>query len=199
MNDPAAIDVREIRKQIRRQRQQLTDPERQSRSRQACDRMIDHDSFMSAGKIGGFLAFDGEANPLDLMIEAVNRGQQVFVPIIVGKGKPLRFAPWTMTAKMKTNRFGIAEPDVPESDWIEPIDLDFVITPLVAFDESCHRIGVGGGFYDRSFSFRKNGAGKSVTMIGFAFELQKMARIEPRPWDVPIDGVATESAFYQRG
>ena len=147
--------------------------------------------------MAGFLAFDGEADPLGLMTQAVKVGKQVYVPIIVGKAKPLAFAAWSPTSGMKPNRFGILEPDVPESEWIEAHELELVIMPLVAFDESCHRIGVGGGFYDRSFAFLRE-SDRDATLVGFAFELQKVSTIATNKWDVHLNAIATESRFYER-
>jgi 5-formyltetrahydrofolate cyclo-ligase len=78
--------------------------------------------------------------------------------------------------------------------------LDFVITPLVAFDDSCNRIGVGGGFYDRTFEFLKHSESdvSQVALVGFAFELQRVDVIQINDWDVPLVAVATESGVYGR-
>ena len=163
--------------------------------------VLDLDVIQAAKAIGGFLAFDGEADPLPLMTWANEMQRQVFVPMIVGKGKPLMFSPWHPDVAMRLNRFGIAEPDVPENQWIAPQELDIVITPLVAFDENCHRLGVGGGFYDRSFAFLNSlePDRRRPIMIGFAFELQRVKSITRQSWDVLLDAVVTERSIYHRG
>ena len=131
------------------------------------------------------------------MTSAVDQGKQVFLPIIVGKSKPLAFAPWTPSTPMIKNRFNIFEPQVDPSELITADQLDFVAAPLVAFDEQCNRIGVGGGFYDRTFAFLNEPKHeKSVSLIGFAFELQKMPTIQPQDWDIRLDAVVTESKLY---
>lgn len=128
---------------------------------------------------------------------AFKQGKQVYVPIIVEKSKPLLFAPWTPFAKMESNRFNILEPEFQPADLVSAEQLDFVVAPLVGFDEQCNRIGVGGGFYDRSFEFlNEPNTKRTVFLVGFAFELQKLASIEPQPWDIRLDGVATESNLY---
>ena len=190
----------EIRKSIRQSRRNIDDATRTDWSRRICERVVAVPKFQSSQKIGGFLAFDGEADPLAAMQVAVGNGQRVFVPIIVGKNKPLLFAPWSPKAKMRSNRFGIAEPDVPATELISATELDFVITPLVAFDERCNRIGVGGGYYDRSFAFTKKSSESSerVTLVGFAFELQKVESIQTNHWDVRLNRIVTEAKEYQR-
>ncbi len=192
-------DRTEIRRQIREQRRGVSDEIRARSSAEICQSFFQLESFRNSKRIAGFLAFDGEADPLELMKKAVEQGQQVFVPIIVARSQPLLFAPWHPGIEMKPNRFGIAEPAVPRSEWLNASDLDFVITPLVAFDESCNRIGVGGGYYDRTFSYlSESRSAADITLVGFAFELQKVAAIESQPWDVPLAEVITESARYLR-
>jgi 5-formyltetrahydrofolate cyclo-ligase len=162
-------------------------------------------SFQQAKNVAGFLAFDGEADPLELMTHACNQQKRAYVPVIVAKGQPLRFAPWHPSIAMKRNYFGIEEPDVPQTEWINAEQLDFVICPLVAFDQSCSRIGVGAGYYDRSFAFlndpmsdQRRGLDRSTVLAGFAFEMQRLTQIEPQPWDVPLDWVVTEKQIYRR-
>ena len=99
---------------------------------------------------------------------------------------------------MKKNRFNILEPLVDPSEFISADQLDFVVTPLVGFDERCNRIGVGGGFYDRTYAFlNEPGQIKTVQLFGFAFELQKLPTIQPQEWDIRLDAVVTESHIYR--
>ena len=102
--------------------------------------------------------------------------------------------------------FEIDEPDVPRSQWLTGQQLDLVITPLVAFDANCHRIGVGGGYYDRTFAFLSSLRGqvdsvsatvRPTKLIGFAMELQRVESIELNPWDVVLDTIVTEEKIYK--
>ncbi len=186
----------EIRNRVRAARREVSEHLRRRWSNEISRRIATTDWFLASKKVAGFLAFDGEADPVDLMTEAFDAGKHVYVPMIVGKTLPLRFAPWSPTVGMKPNRFGILEPEVADSQLIEARELDFVITPLVAFDKSCHRIGVGGGFYDRSFAFLREGI-SGARLVGFAFELQQVDEIKRNHWDVPLAAVATEVCLYQ--
>ena len=186
----------EIRKRFRAERNAIEPATRARWSKQICDQFVQLDSYKSSHHIAAFLASDGEADPIELMRVAVEDGKQVFVPIVVGKAKPLKFAPWQPDCEMRENRFGIFEPAVEKSDWIEASELDFVVTPLVAFDERCNRIGVGGGYYDRSFAYLKQTSSKATHLVGFAFELQRIETIQPKSWDVSLEAVVTESKVY---
>lgn len=106
----------------------------------------------------------------------------------------LRFAPWRAGAPLVTGRFGIPEPDVPLSRLMEAAALDLVVVPLVGFDARCHRLGMGGGWYDRSFAFRiKHSA--PPWLVGAAFSTQRIDRLPAQPWDVRLDAVCTERDY----
>ena len=189
--------VSETRKRIRAERRAVDPQIRDLKNSEICQRFSELDSFESAEHVAAYLAFDGEADPMELMISAVDQGKRVYLPVIVGKSKPLAFAPWTPTTTMVKNRFDILEPDVEQSKWITANELGFVVCPLVGFDEQKNRIGVGGGYYDRTFGFlNEPGQSKSVQLIGFAFELQRLPSIQPQAWDVGLTAVITESRVY---
>jgi 5-formyltetrahydrofolate cyclo-ligase len=80
---------------------------------------------------------------------------------------------------------------------LQPVELDVVLAPLVVFDENRNRIGMGGGFYDRSFAMRKDAAISLPVLIGVAHELQKVEQIIPEDWDVRLDMVVTDQAIYR--
>jgi 5-formyltetrahydrofolate cyclo-ligase len=98
---------------------------------------------------------------------------------------------------MRINRFRLPEPDVADSEMLAPEDLDLVLAPLVVFDSYRNRIGMGGGFYDRSFAFRKIPGHTRPVLIGVAHEIQKVDRIVPEEWDVPLDMIVTDQAIYK--
>lgn len=189
-----------IRQRIRDTRRAVTVQTQVAASQAICRRLHAEPSFAESQNIAGFLAFDGEPDPMELMKAAEDLGKRVYVPTIVAKSQPLMFVPWSMGCPMTTNHFGILEPRVSKTKWIAARELEFVITPLVAFDQHCNRIGVGGGYYDRSFAHLNDGArGDARTqLMGFAYELQKVSTIETAEWDVVLDIVATESAVYRR-
>jgi 5-formyltetrahydrofolate cyclo-ligase len=96
----------------------------------------------------------------------------------------------------RINKFRLPEPDVDEAEMLAPDELDLVLAPLVVFDSERNRIGMGGGFYDRSFAFRKRPEILQPMLIGVAHELQKVERIVPQEWDVRLDMIVTDQAVY---
>ena len=135
---------------------------------------------------------------MELMVAAVDQGKRVYLPIVVGKSKPLAFAPWTPAMPLAKNRFNILEPVVDPRELISAEQLDFAVAPLVGFDERCNRIGVGGGFYDRTFAFLNEPERvESIQLVGIAFELQKLPAIQPQEWDIGLDAIVTESHVYR--
>ena len=187
----------QIRKRIRATRRALDPQVRSDNNVEICKRVAELDSFKSARHIAAYLAFDGEADPMELMNSAIDQGKRVYLPIIVDKSEPLAFAPWTRSTKLVKNRFDILEPELEQAELMVAEKLDFVVCPLVGFDETLARIGVGGGYYDRTFAFANEpDHDKKVQLVGVAFELQKLDSIEPQPWDVRLDAVVTQSRIY---
>ena len=195
-------NLKEFRKAIRSTRKSVAGPQRKQWNDQISARIFETPEYRESKRIAGFLAFDGEADPRCVMAQAIKDGKQVFVPIMQGKTDPLLFIEWFPDTQLKKNRFGIEEPVGDRNSIVPATSLELVITPLVAFDAVCNRIGVGGGFYDRTFEFlnQRSDPGvraREVAMLGFAFELQKLDAIHAQPWDVGLTGVATESRVYR--
>lgn len=123
------------------------------------------------------------------------RGKKVYTPIL--RKKHLLFAPLGKDHESVLNRYGIPEPACLQRDLRTAAQLDVIITPLVAFDESLNRIGMGGGYYDRTLAFRKRRTlWRRPLTIGVAYSFQKVPCIEAEAWDVPLDAVITEKESY---
>ncbi len=190
-----------IRNEIRRIRRNVPENYRRHASFKVSTLFSELPEYQVAEKIAGFLPFDGEADPVPLMERAMQEGKQIYLPVLTAKGQPMKFASYETRSDhptaMKKNWLGIEEPDVPEADWVECSEPDLVITPLVAFDEQCNRIGVGGGFYDRTFEFLRSENSRTTHLFGLAFDLQKIESIKTEAWDVRLDGVVTEVGVYR--
>ena len=120
--------------------------------------------------IGIYHPVNGEANTLQLINFMWSIGQQVFLPIIDKKN--LLFGRVNVDSKLKKNRFGILEPSITKSMQMSANLLDMIFVPLVAFDLNGHRIGMGSGYYDRTFEKRLLTKDvKGPVLVGLAYEL----------------------------
>ena len=159
-----------------------------------CERICALVEFQQAQKIAVYFAVNGEIGLTPLIDQALAQGKQIYLPNL--DQKTLRFSPYDHTQKMRINRFKLPEPDVTDDEMLEANELDLVLAPLVVFDADRNRIGMGGGFYDRSFAFRKEPGSHRPQLIGVAHEWQKVAQLVPEDWDVRLDMVVTDQATY---
>jgi len=136
--------------------------------------------------IAGFMPIRTEIDPVPLMAELHKAGKSVSVPVIEGKGKPLRFSRWSPETAMIDGPFGAKIPAV--DDFLEP---DVLITPLLAYDARGYRLGYGGGFYDRSFQRLRDL--KPITAVGFAYSAQMVPEVPTEATDQRLDAIVTET------
>ena len=124
-----------------------------SASEQLASYLCNESVFIDAQKIGFYIANDGEIDPAALMASAENLNKQCFLPIVgPNKTNNLYFGPFDANTKLKPNRYGILEP-VPIESEIQPVtNMDLLLMPLVGFDRTGNRMGMGGGYYDRALS-----------------------------------------------
>jgi len=192
MNSSAANFKKDkIRKELLLKRGKLTATEQQQKSELIVKHVKQSESYKQATKIAFYHAVRGEADPSALM----NNEKQFYLPILAkNKDQGLVFAPIDQNTRYKNNQFSIPEPIVDDQDLIDAKSLDLVIVPLLGFDLAGNRLGMGGGFYDRSFAFKKSATKKPVLM-GFAYDFQQVDALSIEPWDVGLDAVVTESQF----
>ena len=143
--------------------------------------------------IAGYQAVRGEIAVDALLEHARKQGAITVLPVL--NGETLLFAPFDDQTAMIKKRFGLLEPDVREEHYLKPEELDCILVPLVAFDDHANRMGMGGGFYDKSFAFTRD-VSNPPSLIGVAHELQKTASVFHEWWDVPLDKVVTDAAVY---
>lgn len=186
-----------LRATIRQQRLALTDIERQHHSERLYTHLVTHSLFQRSKRIAGFIANDGEMDPAPVMRHALEFRRHCFLPVLNQlHGNRLWFAPLKEGASLTPNRYGIPEPDLFPPKPIPVWSLDLVLTPLVAFDRHGARIGMGGGYYDRTFSHPKRSINRRRPfLLGVAHAFQEVKTIQQNPWDVALDGIATEEGI----
>lgn len=179
-----------LRRVLRERRRALPAPERIAAADALAARLLALPFAPQSGHAAGYWAMDGEI-ALHAWQLRLPRTVRYCLPVLHEDGQ-LRFAPWKPGEPLRANRHGIPEPDVAEASLLRADQLDFAVVPLVAFDVRGHRLGMGGGWYDRSFAFRRTHAAPPY-LAGAAFSLQRVEAIAAEPWDVPLDAVCTES------
>ncbi|MFT6437016.1 MAG: 5-formyltetrahydrofolate cyclo-ligase [Gammaproteobacteria bacterium] len=184
-----------LRQQNRKRRAELSKSALEEAALLLLDRISALPEFINANKIAAYSAINGEISLNPVIDLALELGKQVYLPNL--DLKSLRFSPYFHDQKMRINRFKLPEPDVTEAEMLAPEALDLVLAPLVAFDPQRNRIGMGGGYYDRSFEFRKQAGCHVPILIGVAHELQKVDELVPEEWDVRLDMVMTDVATYK--
>lgn len=138
--------------------------------------------------LGGYWPFRREFDCLPYLREALAHGAGAALPVVIAKGQPLEFRPWTPQTKMEAGVWNILHPA--EGPAVEPGAL---IVPLVGFDAAGYRLGYGAGFYDRTLAAMS----KTPLTIGVGFELNRMPTIHPQPHDIPLDWIVTEAGMFK--
>jgi len=147
-----------------------------------------------ARKLAAFWPFDGEPDLEPAMEALSDNGVLICLPLIIQTSEDisLEFHSWSPDTVMTRNRFGIPEPV--DGDVTAVTDLDLLLMPLVAWDESGHRLGMGSGYYDRVLSSQSDSC--KPLRIGIAYELQKTAHVPSDAWDIPMHHVITEKGRF---
>jgi len=176
-------------------RRALNDRERYRRSHLLCQHIARSGLLLRYRRFTAFYTSDGEVDLSPLFARLWQQGKQIYLPVI--PGPRLCFVEYLPTTALALNAFGIPEPRAGRERSVPLISLDVILMPLVAFDPSGNRIGMGGGYYDKTFAFKRirPGARKPV-LIGVAFDFQRYPSLPPcQPWDVPLNGAVTDAGF----
>lgn len=198
------ITPQKQRRELRAARRNLHPREQKRHAASVAKQLKHHRLFLRARRIAVYLPADGELDPRPLLKYAQKRGKACYLPVLRprntrwGRGK-LWFVRVRPGNRLLPNRFGIPEPTARGRQLKLPWHLDLLLMPLVGFDADCHRLGMGGGFYDRTLAYlRQRRSWRRPRLIGIAHDCQRVARIEPRAWDIPLDAVVTESRIYAK-
>ncbi|MBW6392891.1 5-formyltetrahydrofolate cyclo-ligase [Billgrantia antri] len=187
---------RQLRQELRRRRRALSPRQRQQADRALCRRLRQLPEVRRARRVALYLPNDGEIDPRPLIPWLTRRGVRVYLPVL----KPLSdnslwFVHYHPGTPMRRNRFGIPEPHTRHGAHrarrVATWALDLILLPLVGFDDRGQRMGMGGGFYDRSLAFTRR-PGPRPTLIGLAHECQRVDRLPVAPWDVPLDAIVSD-------
>ena len=184
----------QIRQQIRQRRRALT-PEQQTQfALQAADRMMAYTPVLLAQTVAVFLSFDGELDTRPLIDQLWRAGKRVYLPVLhpFSPGN-LLFLHYHPSSDLVVNRLKIREPKLDVRDVLPLSQLDVLVTPLVAFDAAGQRLGMGGGFYDRTL---QNWRQHRLQPVGYAHDCQQVDALPTEQWDIPLPAVITPSKTW---
>jgi len=196
VSDPASRN--HLRRRLRAQRQALTPVDQARAARALVAHLAATRLFRVSRRVALYLPNDGEIDPRPVMERLWRVNKICYLPILSRlQHDRLWFAPFTPDTPLACNRFGIPEPRVPARTWRRTKDLDLILMPLVAFDAHGNRLGMGGGFYDKSLAYLRQRSGwRKPHLLGLAHDFQRVDKLEACAWDVPLQGVATDRAVY---
>ena len=189
MSDPSENKAR-LREALRRRRRALSADEQQDAAKAAAHHAGKLPHWQQAERIALYLSADSELDTGPLAALGRTQGKSLYLPVI-REDDSLDFALWSGNESLVVNRYGIPEPP-PAAARHCANELDIIFLPLVGWDELGNRLGMGGGFYDRTLA----GAGQPV-LVGLAHDCQRAEQIPREAWDISMDFVATGSTLIQ--
>lgn len=181
----------QLRREIKARRAQLQPVERIDAAGKLRHSLEQLPEFMVDDRVAGYWACGGEL-PLNLAIAGFAEREQQFHLPIIGADHKMLFAPWHTQDDVTPNRYGIPEPA--DASHAVPASLvDVVLVPLLGFDRQGNRLGMGGGYYDRTFAFLQDEERPATPLlVGIGYAFQERTDLVPQTWDVPMDYIATD-------
>jgi 5-formyltetrahydrofolate cyclo-ligase len=184
-----------LRQQLRLKRQSLSKSQQQIAGSALAQRLKSDISVISAKRIAFYQPADGEIDPNEFLNWCRHAGKNIYLPVVpeglMPNSSVLLFQAYIPgETSLAINRFGNFEPVFNRKLCIKPSYLNLVLMPLVGFDRLGNRLGMGKGYYDRTFSSTSHSFHKP-RLIGLAHSIQETSLI-PSPWDVPLDAIFTD-------
>lgn len=183
-----------LRKQLRKALNMMNAEQIHQQSRRACEFLCGTAPFLQARVIMMFLSKTDEIETQWAIRQALDQGKTVAVPKVIYKHHqliPLKLS--SLDCEMETDRYGLRHPK--NSPEVPVESLELVVAPGLGFDEHGHRLGRGGGYYDRFFCHH----GFHALKCGFAFEQQMLDEVPMDQHDIPIDMLITDQKVRQFG
>ena len=177
------------------QRQALSLSFQEKAAHKMTKKLVQHSLFLKSHTLAAFFSHKSEINPALIIQTALNANKRCYLPVVQTEPYPhLKFCKVEENTVYRPNRYGILEPEYNNhTEMISSEALDLVLLPLVAIDNQGHRLGMGGGFYDRTFQFKEHQ--KKPFLLGLAYSMQCITEVPFEPYDVSLDGVVTEKNF----
>ena len=174
------MDKKELRRTIRERKRAMTEEEIVSRSEKLGVLFSQSEAYKAAKTIYGYLPYNQEVRTVPMLEQALKDGKRVAVPKVYGD--EMKFLYLDDLTKVSKGYAGIPEPiaDGPVAD----DETALVLMPGLAFDPQGHRIGYGGGFYDKFLAAEPN-----HPTLALCYEFQMLPKLDTEEHDIPVDTV----------
>ena len=149
-------------------------------------------NFQNYKIVASFISFKSEISTQFLNEFLLNNGKILCLPVIKNNSETLNFIEYNLKTKLVSGKFGIMQP----SDLSKEFFPEIILTPCLAFDENGFRLGYGGGYYDKTFSYLKEIKHKFIS-IAVAFDDQKIDELVHDKYDQKINYILTEKKLYK--
>lgn len=189
-----ALTPANIRLSIRRTRRELTSAQQQQAAESTYLKLSQHPKIINAKHIALFLSIDGELDTTPLINGLWQQGKTVYLPVIhpFCPGH-LLFICYQPDSILISTPLGVQQPKLDVNRVLPLAQLDIMFVPLVAFDAQGNRLGMGGGYYDRTL---QNWKQYHFWPIGLAHDCQQVKQLPNRAWDVPLPEIITPSKTW---
>jgi 5-formyltetrahydrofolate cyclo-ligase len=188
-----------LRQSMCQQRQQLDNQQQAAAGLAVADNLQASGFLQRSNRIAFYWAVNGELGLMPAMELAWSLHKHCYLPVLdTITGNRLWFVPYRPDTPLSLNRYKIPEPVTPRRQWRRARALDLILVPLVAFDNEGNRVGMGGGFYDRTLAFRRRRLHwHRPLLVGVGYEFQKVNALNSSAWDIPMDAIITDEHVYR--
>lgn len=176
-----------IRRAKKQARKAIDPAQREQWNRKIVHSIVESTAYQHAALLMSYWAMGGEVDLRELHQLACQQGKRVAFPYCASDTEMIALEPLGPES-WERGRYGIWTPIPSRSRVIPPDQLELVLCPCTAFDRQGHRLGMGGGYYDR---FLPRCVHAVITAV--AYEVQRVDELESEPWDVPMSRVFTEA------
>ena len=189
------LQRKQLRQHIRKLRQQLSPAAQQQAATALVTQALSLAHLASSQHIALYLANDAELDTFPLIQALWQLGKQVYLPVLHPfSAGYLLFVQYQHDTLLYPNKFGIPEP-LPACHRLRPVNqLDIIFTPLVAFDAAGNRLGMGGGFYDRTLA--QLPPDSHCQVIGLAHSCQQVNAVPSQAWDIALKQIITPTKHW---
>lgn len=195
---PAQTSRQAYRQRLKAARGELSQSQQITAARDLVQQVMMQPEVERARTVGAYFSFGTELNTEPLLQALLDAGKRVCLPVLhpFTQGHLLMLH-YDLNSQLVANRYGIPEPALRCPDVVPFTQIDCLLTPLVGFDAAGNRMGMGGGFYDRTLASWQRGRYPGLSVFGLGHDCQFVERLPVQPWDVPLPAVITPSQCWR--